>query len=115
MAQEFFPLKNTIRILTAAVSLIIADYTKAQDLKAEKIQFQWNGWGVKINDLAFADTVPATSYSTKTADNDSEFVYMKFTVTNSSHEGQSFIPQNDLKIIIGDNAFDAADVGGLEY
>jgi hypothetical protein len=33
----------------------------------------------------------------KTADSDSEFVYLRLTVTNSSHERQSFIPQNNLK------------------
>ena len=40
---------------------------------------------------------------------------VRVTATNSGHKGEAFIPQNNLKIIIGDNEFDAADIGGLEY
>ena len=48
----------------------------------------------------------------KHADADSIFVYMDLTVTNLSHKGSAFIPQNTLKRIIGDNAFDAEDLDG---
>jgi hypothetical protein len=107
-------MKNTILILTAAVSLIIIEYAKAQDLKADRTQFQWNGWDVQLEDMFFTDTIK-TAFGRETADDNSEFVYCKFTVTNSSHEGRIFSPQNNLKIVIGDNNFDAADVGGWEY
>jgi hypothetical protein len=39
-------------------------------------------------------------------------VYMDLAVTNISHKGSRFIPQNALKIIVGDNEFDAADLEG---
>jgi hypothetical protein len=31
------------------------------------------------------------------------------TVKNSSHRGQGFVPQNEVKIIVGDDAFDTED------
>jgi hypothetical protein len=71
--------------------------------------FRWNDWDIQIEDMFFTDTIK-TAFGSKTANNDSEFVFLRFTVTNSSHEGESFIPQNDLKIILGDNVFDAADI-----
>lgn len=37
---------------------------------------------------------------------------MDLTVTNISHKGSSFIPQNTLKIIVGGNAFNATDLDG---
>jgi hypothetical protein len=66
--------------------------------------------------LTFTNSIKQSFGEPKTADSDSESVYLRLTVTNSSHEGRSFIPQNNLKIIIGDNSFDAEDLdSSLDY
>jgi hypothetical protein len=46
----------------------------------------------------------------ETADQASIFVVLSLVVQNNGHSGEAFIPQNDLKIVIGDNAFDAEDM-----
>jgi hypothetical protein len=38
------------------------------------------------------------------------------TVRNSSHQGQSVVPQNKVKIVIDDNSFDGEDLdAGSDY
>jgi hypothetical protein len=102
------------------IHLFVAAFVKGFDpsmtaphvLTPDITELQWNGWNVKINDVYFTDSVPQVFGDPRTADTDSEFVRFSVTVTNASHEGQRFIPQNSLKIIIGDNAFDAEDIEG---
>lgn len=89
---------------------------QAQELRPSQTQLEWDGWNVTVTRLTLANSIRQSFGEPKTADSDSEFVYLRMTVTNSSHEGQSFIPQNNLKIIIGDNSFDAEDLdSSLDY
>jgi hypothetical protein len=72
--------------------------------------FDWSTWKIAIRNLTFTDEVPEMFGSQKTAGSDSIFVYFSFTVTNESHEGDDFIPQNNLKLMTGGNKYDAADI-----
>jgi hypothetical protein len=79
-------------------------------------QLQWDGWDVSITRLAFTTSVKESYGGPKTADSDSVFVDLCMTVRNSSHEGQSFVPQNKVKIVIDDNSFDGEDLdAGFDY
>jgi hypothetical protein len=98
-------LKKTLLILMAVASLTVVTHAQAQGLQPAQTQLQWEGWDIKINELVFSDAV-----GSKTAGADSTFVKLGLTVQNISHKGQAFIPQNDLKIIIGEDAFDAEDI-----
>ena len=102
---------------TAALGLIISALTaQAQELRPAQTQLEWDGWDVTITRLTFTNSVKRSFGERKTADSDSEFVDLCLTVRNSSHKGQSFIPQNSLKVVIGDNSFDAEDLdAGLDY
>jgi hypothetical protein len=100
----------------ATVGLMIGAITaQAQELRPGQTQLHWNGWDVSITRLAFTTSVKSYG-EPKTADSDSVFVDLCMTVRNSSHEGQSFVPQNKLKIVIGDNNFDGEDLdAGSDY
>lgn len=102
MARNLFLL---VAILAAAMFAALAP---AQTLNAPPF-FRWANWGVLIANLEFTDSVTRFG-ERKKADTDSIFVYMRLSVVNAGHEGSSFIPQNMLKIVVGDNAFDAADL-----
>jgi hypothetical protein len=54
--------------------------------------------------LAFADGTNSTLHCGAILQGDQSLPL------NGAHEGRSFIPQNTLKIIIGDDEFDAADL-----
>jgi TonB-like protein len=100
-----------IVFLTAALGLIITALTgQTQELQPSKTELGWHGWDITINRLNFTNSVKQSFGEPRTADSDSEFVFLSMTVKNSSHEGQNFIPQNNLKIVIGDNTFDAEDL-----
>ena len=102
--------RHLILLVAIFAARIVAASTPALTLSGPH-ELEWTDWGVKINHLEFTDTV--TRYGAeKQADADSTFVYMDLTVTNISHKGSTFIPQNTLKIIVGDNAFDAEDLDG---
>jgi hypothetical protein len=77
-------------------------------LTPEKTQFNWDSWDVKINNLTFRKSVQR--FSEETADSDSIFVYLDLTVKNTGTKGNDFIPQNRIKLIIGENTFDAEDL-----
>jgi hypothetical protein len=102
--------RNLILLMAIFAVRIIAASTPAQTLSGPH-SIKWTDWGIEIDHLEFTDSV--THYHReKTADDDSIFVYLDLTVTNISHKGSTFIPQNTLKIIVGDNEFDAADLDG---
>ncbi len=102
--------RHLILLVAILAARIVAASTPALILSGPH-ELKWTGWGVKINHLEFTDTV--TRYGVeKHPDADSTFVYMDLTVTNLGHKGSTFIPQNTLKIIIGDNEFDAEDLDG---
>jgi hypothetical protein len=60
-------------------------------------------------EIGYTDSVTRFG-ETKNADATSILVYAELFVVNHAHEGRSFIPQDTLKIIIGDDEFDAADL-----
>jgi hypothetical protein len=101
---------KTALILMALANQIIATSVEAQQkqLTPLRTELNWAGWAIKINQIYFTDTVEA--FRREIADEDSVFVYLDLTVQNNSNEGARFIPQNDLKIAIGDKVFDAADL-----
>jgi hypothetical protein len=78
-------------------------------LDAAPTSFNWNDWAIQITKVAFVNSVTPNS-SAKQPDVDSVFVYLAFTVRNISSKGYAFIPQNDIKIVIGKNFFDAEDI-----
>ena len=102
--------RNLILLVAILAAGMFAASAPAQTLSGPHF-LKWTDWEVKINHLEFTDSV-TRYHEQKKADADSIFVYMDLTVTNISHKGSSFIPQNTLKIIVGDNAFDAADLDG---
>jgi len=108
--------RKSLTILTAVACLVIANYpAMAQELTPAQTQFSWDEWGVSIKGLSVTDRVPKT-FGPETADGDSIFVVLNLVVQNNSHSGKAFIPQNDLKLVIGENAFDAEDLDGtLDY
>jgi hypothetical protein len=113
-----FSLKNLLLLATIGLLTVsgIAKTDAAQNLAPVQTQLQWNGWNVEIHAIQFTDKITRSYGSPKMPDADSEFVYLKLTVKNSSHKGQGFIPQNALKIVIGNNAFDAEDIDpNFEY
>jgi hypothetical protein len=73
---------------------------------------EWTNWQIKINHLEFTNYVTRYTGEQKAAA-DSIFVYMEMTVTNIGHKGNTFVPQNTLKIVKGGNEFDAADLDGV--
>lgn len=81
-------------------------------LKPEKTEFTWDKWTIKITALDFVASVPShfSRGDAKTPNPDSEFIRLNMLVTNSSHKGKGFVPQNALTIRIGENAFDAEDI-----
>jgi hypothetical protein len=106
-----------IFLLTASLGLIISAITgQAQELRPSKAELGWHGWDIRIDRMTFTNSVRQSFGELTTASSDSKFVYLSMTVRNSSHEGQNFIPQNNLKIVIDDNTFDAEDLDpSLDY
>jgi hypothetical protein len=97
-------------LLAAALSLTIGaatatTYANSLLLTPSKTQLEWQGWTITINRLAFEKTIKQSHGDARIPDSDSEFVYLDLTVKNSSHQGQSFVPQNDVKIMVGEDAF----------
>src|SRR6516164_8367299 len=93
--------RKSLTILTAVACLVIANYpAMAQELTPAQTQFSWDEWGVSIKGLSVTDRVPKT-FGPETADGDSIFVVLNLVVQNNSHSGKAFIPQNDLKLVIG--------------
>jgi hypothetical protein len=96
-------------LLAAGMCTVFAVFARAQDLTPDQTQFQWDHWEIKINSLELATSVTRFKEATAPAD-DSLFVVLRLTVKNSDHYGKTFVPQNDIKIVIGEDAFDAADL-----
>jgi hypothetical protein len=110
--------KNLVWVFVVAIaSLSIVNYAQAQNktLTPEVTQLQWDGWLVKIDDLQFSSSIE--HYGVKKAGADSIFVHLSMTVRNNKNHGETFIPQNALKIVIGGNEYDAQDldVGAVSY
>jgi hypothetical protein len=103
-------MQKAIFLFTTLVLIITAIVAPAQGLRPSQTELEWDGWDITITRLTFANSIKQSFGDPKTADSDSEFVYLSMTVRNSSHKGQSFIPQNNLKIVIDDNSFDAEDL-----
>jgi hypothetical protein len=103
------PWREILSVAILAAGLFVAP-SPAQTLSGPH-DLEWTDRRVKINRLEFTDSVTRFDEKKK-ADADSIFVYMDLTVTNISHKGNTFVPQNTLKIIVGDNAFDAEDLDG---
>jgi hypothetical protein len=83
-------------------------------LTPEVRQLQWDGWLVKIDELNFNS--PVEHYGIEKAGPDSIFVRLAMTVQNNKNHGDTFIPQNALKIVIGGNEYDAQDLDkGVSY
>jgi hypothetical protein len=93
----FSMISKSLLILAAIVSLTMANYAHGQELQPAQTQLQWNGWDIEITDIKL-ETAAA---------GDSESFILGLIVTNLSHEGRSFSPPNDCKLIIGEDAFDA--------
>lgn len=99
---------KTLLALMAVASLTLQSYG-AQNLSPAQTQFTWDKWDVKIDTVQFQDSIQE-SRTEKRPDSDSEFVYLKLTVKNADNHGKDFIPQNNLKVVIGENEFDSADI-----
>ena len=100
----------------ALASLIIASISKGDpplhiSMGGPKTTFTWNGWSVTTTAVYFADSADRVS-----AGPDSVMVHLRLTVQNISNHGQTFIPQNAIKIVIGENKFHAEDIDhGMNY
>ena len=71
-------------------------------------------WEIRILQLSFTTGVAQRGgFNPIAADPDVIFVYMDFEVRNGDHTGEPFVPQNNIKIIIGEYAFDAQDLDQL--
>jgi tetratricopeptide (TPR) repeat protein len=111
-----FSMKKYLISLTALFAVTaMASTSSPGELIPAALELQWEGWDVKITGLYLTDNVK-TYYGEKTSQDDSIFVCLGLTVKNNNNHGESFIPQNNLKIIIGNNTFDAEDLDqGAEY
>ena len=109
-------MKKYLISLTALFAVTaMASTSSPGELIPAALELQWEGWDVKITSLYLTDNVK-TYYGEKTSQDDSIFVCLGLTVKNNNNHGESFIPQNNLKIIIGNNTFDAEDLDqGAEY
>jgi hypothetical protein len=101
--------RNLILLVTIfAAGMFAVSRAKAE---ATDIQLSWGDWGIIICEPKLTTSV--TRYNQEQeAGPSSVFLYLKLWVTNHSHGGATFIPQNTLKIIVGENEFDAADLDG---
>jgi hypothetical protein len=102
--------------VVAVASLLIANYVQAQNktLTPEVRQLQWDGWLVKIDELNFKSSIER--FGLEKAGPDSIFVRLAMTVQNNKNHGETFVPQNALKILIGGNEYDAQDLDtGVSY
>jgi hypothetical protein len=87
--------------LPTPTPLPLVDHT----LTASEKEFSWDGWDVKINNVLFSQNVNG-----QIASLDTVYVILSMTVTNTSNDGQSFVLQNRIKLMIGDKAFDTEDL-----
>jgi hypothetical protein len=100
--------RNLILLMAILAAGGFAAPAPAQTINAN-YGLHWDDWGIIIDELKFTTSV--TRYGQEEeAGSSSIFVYLELYVSNRSHKGKSFIPQNTLKIIVGDNEFDAADL-----
>jgi hypothetical protein len=98
------------RAILLLFALAITDAkAAAQDLKPAHLQLQWEGWDITINKIVFTDVVFGWNDNPIRAQSGSTFVELGLTVRNTGHKGRSFDPENYLRIIIGEDAFDAYD------
>jgi hypothetical protein len=70
--------------------------------------FQWDHWDIKINSIGLVRSVTRFKEATAPA-NDSLFAVLQLALKNGDNYAKTFVPQNDIKIVIGENSFDAAD------
>jgi hypothetical protein len=89
---------------------------KQTRLAPSQTEFDWGGWHIKVTKLVLSSAFQ-DSFSVHSAESDSIFVVLGLAVTNTSTKGDSFIPQNTIKIGIGSNEFDAEDIesGAADY
>jgi hypothetical protein len=91
-------------------SLALTSGWKVATLTPDQSEFDWDGWHVKITRIFFTSSVPGTEDDGKEAEEGSIFVCLAMTVTNTTTNGMTFIPQNSLKIELAGNHFDAEDI-----
>jgi hypothetical protein len=101
-------MKKTVLLLTALAGLTVAAYGQEQILTANQDILAWDGWDIHIGSLYFITDLTDGLQHVYCA-KDTIFIHFGFSVKNNTHNGEAFIPQNNIKIVIGDNAFDAAD------
>jgi hypothetical protein len=70
-------------------------------LQPSSKEFDWEGWHVKIMRLYL--------FTGEGEDSDSYYIGLQLSVTNNNHQGETFVPQNEVKLVIGENAYDAED------
>jgi tetratricopeptide (TPR) repeat protein len=105
----FLSMKNYLIAFAVFFAIAARANVALPGLMPSASEFQWEGWDIKIVGLNFTDGIK-TPFGEKRAQEDSVFVYLSLMVKNNSDHGNPFIPQNNLKIIAGDNTFDAEDV-----
>jgi hypothetical protein len=101
-------MKKTFLVSAAPAGLTVAASGQEQILTADQCMLIWGGWGIRILSLYFLTDLTDGLQHVHCA-SDTIFIHLGFTVRNDNDIGQAFIPQNIIKIVIGDNAFDAAD------
>lgn len=103
-------MKKTVLLLMVFAGLTFGTYGQELILTANRDTLSWNGWDIQIRSLCF------TTFSKDNDVDDNVVVFLYLLVKNNTQHGEAFIPQHDLKIIIGDKALDAADLDdGFQY
>ena len=100
-------MKRVLLILAAAILALSA---QAYTLTPDRTELQWDDWDINIKSLVDTNAVGAGTFRAKEAGDDSLFVQMLLTVKNNSHKGFSFAPSAVVRLIIGENEFDAENL-----
>jgi hypothetical protein len=111
MKLSFFLLVGFLTLVTSAATYH-STFTPAEK------EFDWEGFHIKIVQMTLASSIctngPLDEW--RRADQGSVFIELVLAVTNTGNRGVGFIPQNDIKLVIGSNEFDAEDIDPeLEY
>ena len=111
--------RNSTPVSSAPLSVPVDDAIRANPLTASltpaETEFLWNGLGIRVNKVEFADSIQDHWGDTKNADPEAVFVVLDLTVRNNRDKGYGFVPQNSLKLVVGDKEIDCADLGGISY
>jgi hypothetical protein len=96
---------NTMKIiyLTFLAGIALVAPLRAQTNLSE---FELNDWRIRVDTLQYAD-----SFGILRPNPDATFLVISLTVRNDRNTGETFIPQNWLKLIVAGKEFDCADLG----